>query len=88
MWHARVVKTRNLAQDLVEAGHVRLNRAKVTKPGHDVAAGDILTIALGQRVLVLKVAGFAERRAPYAEARLLYDDIAGQKEGASEAGNC
>ncbi len=89
-----MVKTRSLAQDLAEAGHVRLNRVKVTKPGHDVAVADVLTVALGQRVLVLKVLGFAERRGAYSEARLLYEDLSpprdapAQKEGASEAGNC
>jgi ribosome-associated heat shock protein Hsp15 len=94
LWHARVVKTRSLAQGLVEAGHVRLNRARVTKPGHDVAVGDVLTIALNSRVLVMKVTGFAERRGAYPQARLLYEDLSqphdapAQKEGASEAGNC
>jgi ribosome-associated heat shock protein Hsp15 len=89
-----VVKTRSLAQALVEAGHVRLNRVTFTKPGQDFAVADVLTVALGQRVLVVKVVAFAERRGAYREARLLYEDLSpsqnapAQKEGASEAGNC
>lgn len=88
------MKTRSLAQALVEAGHVRLNRAKVTKPGHDVATGDVLTISLNSRILVMKVVAFAERRGAYPQARLLYDDLSpphdavAQKEGATEAGSC
>lgn len=88
------MKTRSLAQALVEAGHVRLNRAKVTKPGRDVAVGDVLTISLNQRVLIMKVAGFAERRGAFPQARLLYEDLSppqnapAQKESATEAGNC
>ena len=35
-----------MAAELVEAGHVRLNRAKVTKPGHILRPDDVLTIAV------------------------------------------
>jgi ribosome-associated heat shock protein Hsp15 len=91
-----VVKTRSLAQSLVGAGHVRLNRLKLTKSAHDVVEGDVLTIALGPRILVLKVLGFAERRGPPGTARLLYEPLAmpqssdavAQKEDASPNGNC
>ncbi len=43
-----------MAAELVEAGHVRLNRAKVTKPGHVVRPDDVLTIAVGGHVRVLR----------------------------------
>ena len=45
LWHARVVKARSSAAALIEAGHVRLNGARETAPGHAVKAGDVLTIA-------------------------------------------
>jgi len=82
-----VVKTRSLAQDLVSAGHVRLNRLKVTKPGHDVAEGDVLTISLHQRVLVVRVVAFAERRGPYAQARLLYEELADRDDAHAQIGD-
>lgn len=88
------MKTRPLAQALVEAGHVRLNRTKLMKPGHQVAAGDVLTISLNQRILVMKVVGFAERRGAFPQARLLYEELSAphdapaQKESATDAGNC
>ena len=101
LWFARVVKTREAAAGLVEGGHVRLNRIKVTKPAHDVKPGDVLTIVLHSRVRVLQVDGIAPRRGPASEARLLYrepentrpeaSDMHGsdtQKEDASAGGSC
>lgn len=75
LWHARVVKARTGAAALVEAGHVRLNGAREKAPGHAVKLGDVLTIALDNRVRVLKVTGFAERRGDAAAARGLYEDL-------------
>jgi ribosome-associated heat shock protein Hsp15 len=75
LWFARVVKTRSLAQDLAQSGHVRLNGERVKASSHIVREGDVLTIGLESRVRVLKVRGFAEKRgaAPLAEA--LYEDL-------------
>jgi ribosome-associated heat shock protein Hsp15 len=72
LWFARVVKTREDAQRLIETGHVRLNRVKVVKPGHTVKPGDVLTIALNARVRVLEITALAPRRGDAASARLLY----------------
>ena len=80
LWHARVVKARSSAAALIEAGHVRLNGARETAPGHAVKAGDVLTIALDRSVRVLKVLGFSERRGDAAAARVLYEDLQGRKE--------
>ena len=74
LWHARVVKTRTLAQKFVAAGKVRLNREVVGAPKQTVRAGDVLTIALERRILVLAIAGLAERRGPATEAQALYED--------------
>jgi ribosome-associated heat shock protein Hsp15 len=74
LWHARVVKTRTLAQKLAESGHVRLNGVRVDASSQPVKAGDVLTIALEERVKVLEIAGFAERRGNAAAAATLYTD--------------
>lgn len=92
LWFARVVKTREAAAALVETGHVRLNRAKVIKPAHDVKPGDVLTIVLHTRVRVLHVEAIAKRRGQASEARTLYrepgmsvpEGSAPQKEDASD----
>jgi ribosome-associated heat shock protein Hsp15 len=75
LWFARVVKTRALAAKLVTAGHVRLNGARAIGPDKPVRPGDVLTIALERQVRVLKVVAPGERRGPYEEARLLYEDL-------------
>jgi ribosome-associated heat shock protein Hsp15 len=74
LWHARVVKTRTLAQKLAESGHVRLNGGRVDASSQTVKPGDVLTIALEERVKVLEILGFAERRGNAAAAAALYND--------------
>ena len=83
LWFARVVKTREDAAALVEAGHVRLNRNKITKPGHGVKTGDVLTIVLYSKVRVLHVVAFAGRRGPAESARHLYREDPGAAPGMS-----
>ncbi len=78
LWHARVVKTRTLAAEIVEAGKVRRNRERMTKSSDHVKPGDVLTITLPSRVLVLRVTGQSERRGSPADAARLFEDI-GQK---------
>ena len=75
LWHARVVKARTSAADLVESGHVRINGVREISPGHAVKSGDVLTIALDRSVRVLKVIGFCERRGDAAAARVLYEEL-------------
>ncbi len=76
LFHARVVRTRTDAADLVVRGGVRLNGVRETSPGHGVKVGDVLTIALDARVRILKVMMFSERRGDAQAARGLYEDSA------------
>ena len=75
LWHARVVKARTSAAELVASGHVRINGTREKSPGHAVKAGDVVTVALDDSVRVLKVTGFAERRGDASAARVLYEDL-------------
>jgi ribosome-associated heat shock protein Hsp15 len=75
LFFARVVKSRSLAAKLVESEAVRVNRDKVGQPSHQLKVGDVLTIKLGLRVLVYRVAAPGTRRGPPAEARTLYEDL-------------
>jgi ribosome-associated heat shock protein Hsp15 len=75
LWHARVVKARTSAAELVARGYVRINGARETSPGHAVKTGDVLTIALDRSVRVIKVIGFSERRGDASSARVLYEDL-------------
>jgi len=77
LFFARVAKSRSLATALVESGCVRVNRGKISQPGHGLKVGDVLTITLDRRVLVLRLHAFGKRRGPASEARLLYEDLVG-----------
>ncbi len=74
LWHARVVRTRNAAAKLAEGGLVRVNGTRIDAASRVVRAGDVVTVAL-DRVRVLKVAGFSERRGGAPDAALLFEDL-------------
>ncbi|MES0812697.1 RNA-binding S4 domain-containing protein [Roseibium sp. SCPC15] len=75
LWYARVTKSRSLAQKLATSGHVRINKDKISSASKTVKEGDVLTIGLERRILVLKVVALGTRRGPYEEARKLYEDL-------------
>lgn len=75
LWQARFVKTRGLAASLIEAGSVRVNGTRVTRPGRDVAAGDVLTFPQGGRIRVVRILALGLRRGPAPEAQELYTDL-------------
>lgn len=74
LWHARVVRTRTAAAGLADNGMVRLNGVRVDAASRAVRIGDVVTIAL-DRIRILRVLGFADRRGSAAEAAPLFDDI-------------
>ena len=76
LWHARVVRTRSAAADLVVAGHVRINGTKVRAASREVKCGDVVTIALDRGVRVLKVRGFLARRGDAGMGAALYEELA------------
>jgi len=75
LWYARVLKTRSLASKAVQAGHIRVNRNKVTSASHGLKIDDVLTISLHNQIRVLKVEALGTRRGPAPEAALLYEDL-------------
>ncbi len=76
LWFARVVKTRKLAVDLIEAGYVRVDAQRVEVPAKLVAPGMVLTIALDRRVRILRIRGLAPRRDSAEVAKQLFEDLA------------
>ena len=74
LWFARVVKTRALAQALIEKGHIRRNGQPVDRPSAAVRVGDVLTFAQRGAVRVLRIEALPTRRGPAAEARTLYSE--------------
>ena len=75
LWFARFRKSRSLAADLCLAGRVRINRQIVQKPAAPVRVGDVVTVAVGAEIRVVRVEKLGERRCPPAEAPLLYAEL-------------
>ena len=75
LFHARFYRTRSSAQEAAAEGKVRLNGVRVSKPGHAVRCGDILTLGRGAQVLAVRVLALAERRGPASEAQALYEVV-------------
>lgn len=71
LWAARFFKTRSLAQQAVAAGRVQLNGDR-TKPAHEVKAGDMVVVRVGDWRWEVKVVALSDRRGPAEEARKLY----------------
>lgn len=74
LWHARFARTRSAAQRLAVSGFVRVNRDKVTVASRLIRIGDVLTLALGRGVRVIRVLGIAERRGSFDDAQRLYEE--------------
>lgn len=75
LWFARIVKSRTLAQSLIERGKVRLNRNRIEKTSQSVKAGDVLTLSLGPKVRIVQVVAPGVRRGPAPEAARLYLEL-------------
>ena len=81
LWHARFLKSRALAAEMVSEGAFRLNGQRIDKPGRAVTPGDVLTFALGAEVRVVRVLACGTRRGPAQEAATLYEDLAPRAAG-------
>lgn len=75
LFFTRLQKSRSIAQKAIESGDVKVNDARITQPSHAVKAGDVVVISLDRRDVTVRVLLAGERRGPYEEARLLYDDL-------------
>lgn len=75
LWQARFFKSRTLAAELAEEGHLRINGQPTRKAGHAIGVGDVLTFPLGPRIRVIRVTALGYRRGPATEAGTLYLDL-------------
>ena len=73
--YARFVKTREIAQKLVERGHVRINAMRTRKPDRTVQVDDVLTLALPHGTFVVRIMSVAERRGSAHDAQMLYETV-------------
>lgn len=75
LFFARAVKSRTLAQKLIESGAVRVNSERTLASDHKVGAGDVLTLTAHRRLLVWRILDAGSRRGPAPEAAQLYEDL-------------
>lgn len=79
LFFIRLLKSRTLAQGLIEAGHVRVDGRRVTKTSEEVRAGQVIALPLHGQVRVIRVTGLPERRGPAPEARRHYEEIEAER---------
>jgi ribosome-associated heat shock protein Hsp15 len=72
LWYLRLARSRTVAQEMAEQGHIRANGRRVERAHHKVAAGDVLTVPVGREVRVIELLALPVRRGPASEAQSLY----------------
>jgi ribosome-associated heat shock protein Hsp15 len=75
LFFIRLLKSRTLAQSVIDEGHVRIDGKRVEKPSEDVRIGSVIAMPLHGKVRILRVLGLPERRGPAAEARQFYEEL-------------
>lgn len=75
LFFSRAVKSRTLAQKLIETGAVRVNSERTDRTDLKVGPGDVLTMTVHTRLLVWRIVDAGMRRGPPSEAMALYEDL-------------
>jgi ribosome-associated heat shock protein Hsp15 len=86
LWFARLTKTRALAQQVAEAGHVRIDGRVIDRAHIAVRPGNVLSFPLHDRVRVIRIETLPARRGPAPEARACYTDLSPPAVDAGQAG--
>jgi len=71
----RLLKSRTLAQAVIETGHVRIDGKRVEKSSEEVRVGSIVALPLHDQVRILRVLSLPTRRGPASEARTCYEEL-------------
>lgn len=75
LFFSRALKSRTLAQKVIETGAIRVNSERTDRSDLKVGAGDVLTMSLHGRIVVWRIVDCGTRRGPAAEAQGLYEDL-------------
>jgi ribosomal 50S subunit-recycling heat shock protein len=73
LWYLRFVRSRALAQTLVESGHIRLDGRRISRSSTMVHAGQHLVIPLESGIWVIRLTHVPTRRGPAPEAQSCYE---------------
>ena len=75
LWFLRFSRSRGLAQKWVAKGHIRRNGTRVERVRQPVEPGDVLTLPLARKVLVIEILSLPPRRGSAEEARACYREL-------------
>jgi ribosome-associated heat shock protein Hsp15 len=91
LFFIRLVKSRTLAQAVIDEGRVRIDGKRVEKASDEVRVGSVVALPLNDRVRILRVVELPVRRGPAQEARGCYEELteanprpSGAAEGAAD----
>lgn len=71
----RLVKSRTLAQGVIDTGHVRIDGKRVEKVSEAVRIGSVIALPLRDQVRVIRILALPARRGPASEARACYEEL-------------
>lgn len=57
--NSRLIKRRSVAKDACDAGKISIN-GKIAKAGSEVAAGDLIELSFGERIIKVEVLALKE----------------------------
>jgi ribosome-associated heat shock protein Hsp15 len=75
LFFSRALKSRTLAQKVIETGAIRVNSERTDRSDYKVGSGDVLTMSLHGRIVVWRIIDCGTRRGPASEAQGLYEDL-------------
>ena len=75
LFFIRLVKSRTIAQHVIDEGHVRIDGRRVEKSSEEVRGGSIVALPLRGQVRILRVLALPSRRGPASEARACYEEL-------------
>jgi len=75
LFFIRLLKSRTLAQHVIEEGYVRIDGKRVGKPSEEVRIGSIIAFPLHDKVRIVRVLALPSRRGPAPEARGCYEEL-------------
>ena len=71
----RLVKSRTLAQSVIETGYVRIDGKRIEKTSEQVHEGSVIALPLQGKVRVIRIVALPPRRGPAQEARACYEEL-------------
>jgi ribosome-associated heat shock protein Hsp15 len=75
LFFIRLVKSRTLAQHVIDEGYVRIDGKRVEKSAEELRVGSVVALPLHGEIRILRVLNLPARRGPAGEARACYEEL-------------